>query len=109
MQKDKVMAQWCLEEQRRQQQHLATFNNLRPTWKSWVARLLSNLLVVLILQAMYPEVLSEPVLYVLVILIFAQGFDMCTINTSALINVSMRCIHCCRTRTKLYIGNLMLH
>ncbi|TMO46697.1 hypothetical protein [Pseudoalteromonas ruthenica] len=76
MQKDKAMAQWCLEEQRRQQQRLATFNHLRPTWKSWVARLLSNLLVVLILQAMYPEVLSEPVLYVLVILIFAQGFDM---------------------------------
>ena len=73
MNKDELDAQVLYADLRRKEALLMEFEQLRPSWKGSIIRFVSSLAAMLFLIWYYPDILDQPILYMLLILIFSVG------------------------------------
>ncbi len=76
MNKDELDAQVLYADLRRKEALLMEFEHLRPNWKGSIIRFVSSLAAMLFLIWYYPDILDQPILYVLLILIFSVGAEV---------------------------------
>ncbi|WP_419149519.1 hypothetical protein [Pseudoalteromonas 'SMAR'] len=76
MSKEKLEAQTVFQDMQKKEALLKEFHNLRPNSKTNVMRFVSAIFVVIVLVWMYPEIMEQPVLYVLLILIVSISSEI---------------------------------
>ncbi len=76
MNKDEIESKILLNKLQRQQDLIQEFENLRPNWKGIVFRTLASFATILLVVYLFPEVVDQPVLYVLLILVLSSGAEI---------------------------------
>ncbi|MEI5639102.1 MULTISPECIES: hypothetical protein [unclassified Pseudoalteromonas] len=76
MSKEKLEAQTVFQDMQKKEALLKEFRNLRPNSKTNVMRFASTVFVVIVLVWMYPEIMEQPVVYVLLILIVSISSEI---------------------------------
>ncbi len=76
MNKEELEAQSLFNQMQKKEALLSEFNNLRPNWKSSAIRFIGMMAAIGYLVWMYPEIMEQPVLYVLLLMIFGVSSEI---------------------------------
>lgn len=76
MTKDEVEAHSLFNQMQKKQALLEEFEKLRPNWKGSMIRFASMFISMTVLIWLYPEIIQQPVSYVLLILIFGVSSEL---------------------------------
>uniref|UniRef100_UPI002FE2518A hypothetical protein n=1 Tax=Alteromonas sp. S015 TaxID=3117401 RepID=UPI002FE2518A len=91
MNKEELEAQSLFQEMQKKEALLNEFQNLKPNWKGSAIRFVSTLAAIAYLVWMFPEIMDQPILYVLLLLIFGVSAEIH--NESKRINKRIDLLH----------------
>ncbi|WMN61931.1 hypothetical protein NI389_19195 (plasmid) [Pseudoalteromonas xiamenensis] len=71
-----IEAQTLIHKAQKKQALIEEFEQLRPTWKGNILRTVSMFLSMALIVWMYPEIIHQPISYILLILVFGVSADL---------------------------------